>query len=87
MQDTLGTQVPTLIFGSVALIAALLSLLLPETLNKVMPQTLEDGERFGVGDTGFRTCLDCVRGRKGAAHCPAEGHENGEPLNNEALKA
>jgi len=47
----------------VSIIAALLTLLLPETLNKEMPQTMEDGEHFGRGDTGYKTCLNCLRGK------------------------
>jgi Na+/melibiose symporter-like transporter len=66
--DTLGTQVPTLIFGSVSILAALLTLFLPETLNKEMPQTMEDGERFGRGDTGYRTCMNCVAGKSEKGH-------------------
>ncbi|XP_074656215.1 organic cation transporter protein-like [Tubulanus polymorphus] len=38
---------PSIIFGSTAIAAGLLALLLPETLNQVLPETLEDGETFG----------------------------------------
>jgi len=38
---------PLLIFGGMAFTAGFLSLLLPETLNKTLPETIEDGERFG----------------------------------------
>lgn len=44
-------------FGVVAIIASVSFLLLPETLNKELPQTLEDGEKYGKGDTAFRTCF------------------------------
>lgn len=36
-----------IIFGCLALLGGCLSLLLPETLNKELPETIEDGERFG----------------------------------------
>lgn len=38
---------PLIIFGTLALIGGLMSLLLPETLNKKLPETIEDGENFG----------------------------------------
>lgn len=38
---------PLLIFGALAFIGGLLSLLLPETLNKKLPETIADGEAFG----------------------------------------
>ena len=48
-------RLPTVIFGVAAIAAALLTLLLPETANKEMPQNLQDGELFGKGDTAYRT--------------------------------
>lgn len=39
--------VPPLVFGIAALIGGILSTLLPETNNMQLPETIEDGERFG----------------------------------------
>lgn len=49
------TRLPKIVFGGIAVIAGLLTTLLPETLKKPMPQTLQDGEDFGKGDTCFTT--------------------------------
>ncbi|OXA41750.1 organic cation transporter protein [Folsomia candida] len=62
--DSIGREIPTIIFGCVAIVAAFLALFLPETLNKEMPQTLEDGENFGRGDTGFRTLSRAISRRR-----------------------
>ncbi|XP_070567620.1 organic cation transporter protein-like [Ptychodera flava] len=43
----LWEPLPLVVFGSTAVIAGLLTLLLPETLNKKLPETLEEGEAFG----------------------------------------
>ncbi|XP_047346663.1 organic cation transporter protein [Vespa velutina] len=38
---------PLVIFGSCALFGGMMSLLLPETLNKKLPESIQDGELFG----------------------------------------
>ena len=38
---------PFITFGSCALLAGVLTLLLPETRNTHLPETLEEGEEFG----------------------------------------
>ncbi|XP_065336997.1 organic cation transporter protein-like isoform X1 [Cloeon dipterum] len=38
---------PLILIGALAFTAGLMSLLLPETLNKKLPETIEDGEDFG----------------------------------------
>ncbi|CAL8116231.1 unnamed protein product [Orchesella dallaii] len=62
--DSIGKELPSVIFGVVAMLAAFFALFLPETLNKEMPQTLEDGENFGRGDTAFRTMWRFITRRK-----------------------
>ena len=37
-----------LIFGGSSILAGMLALLLPETMDQKLPETLEDGEKFGV---------------------------------------
>lgn len=38
---------PLVIFGALSFLSGLLSLYLPETLNRKLPETIEEGERFG----------------------------------------
>jgi len=60
--DSLNPKIPAIIFGAVSVVSGLWVLLLPETNGQPMPESLEDGENFGKGDTCFTTCL----GRKPA---------------------
>ncbi|XP_050300986.1 organic cation transporter protein-like isoform X2 [Anthonomus grandis grandis] len=43
----LWQPLPLLIFGSLAFIGGIMSLCLPETLNRKLPETFEEGESFG----------------------------------------
>nr|CAD7424715.1 unnamed protein product [Timema monikensis] len=63
--DSFDKTLPSLIFSITAILSGLLVLLLPETLNKSMPQTLEEGERFGVGDNA---CTNCYGRRNSHPH-------------------
>ena len=41
-------NLPTVLFGILSLVAAFLVLMLPETLNRTLPQTIEDTEQMGL---------------------------------------
>lgn len=43
-----GMVAPLVVFGALSVIAGVLLLTLPETLNKDLPDTIEDGENFGT---------------------------------------
>ncbi|XP_046556209.1 organic cation transporter protein-like isoform X1 [Haliotis rubra] len=45
-----GQILPMLIFGGITILAALLSLLLPETLNKKLPETIKEAEMLGTNE-------------------------------------
>jgi len=51
--DSFDPKVPAVIFGVVALASGFWVMLLPETMDQPMPQSLEDGETFGVGNSCF----------------------------------
>lgn len=54
--DSFNPTLPAIIFAVIAVISGFLMLFLPETLGAPMPQSIEDGETFGVGDTFFTAC-------------------------------
>jgi MFS transporter, OCT family, solute carrier family 22 (organic cation transporter), member 4/5 len=47
LQADYWRPLPLLVIGILALSAGLMSLMLPETLNRKLPETIEDGEKFG----------------------------------------
>ncbi|XP_060068379.1 organic cation transporter protein-like [Ylistrum balloti] len=47
IEGNLGRAVPLVVFGAASVVAGILSLWLPETNNKDLPESLEDGRRFG----------------------------------------
>lgn len=55
--DSFDPKIPAVIFGVISLISGAWVLFLPETNGKPMPQSLQDGENFGRGDTAFSACL------------------------------
>lgn len=55
--DSFDPKVPAIIFGVVSIVSGVWTLFLPETMNQPMPESLEDGEQFGKGDTFFTTGL------------------------------
>lgn len=50
-----NTYTPVLVMGVLAAVTAVVALLLPETLEQELPQTIEDGENFGK-DQGLWFC-------------------------------
>ncbi|KAI8421808.1 hypothetical protein MSG28_009765 [Choristoneura fumiferana] len=54
--DTLNPKIPTIVFGLLALLSGVSTFFLPETIGRNLPQSLEDGEKFGIGDTCFTNC-------------------------------
>lgn len=55
--DSFDPKLPSVLFAVVSVVSGFLTFFLPETLGQPMPQTLEDGETFGVGDTCFTSCM------------------------------
>ncbi|GFT54497.1 hypothetical protein NPIL_694641 [Nephila pilipes] len=49
----IAKYIPFLIIGLVALTASLCATLLPETLDEILPQTIQDGETFGKDQKYF----------------------------------
>merc|ERR1719278_135154 len=48
MLSDIWTPLPLIIYGALAFTGGILSLLLPETLGKRLPETIQDGENFGL---------------------------------------
>lgn len=48
MLSDVWTPLPLIIYGALALSGGLLTLLLPETLGRKLPETIQDGENFGL---------------------------------------
>lgn len=61
--DSFDPTLPSIIFASVSLLSGFLTLFLPETLGSPMPQSIQDGEKFGKGDTCFTSCFGKNRHR------------------------
>lgn len=70
--DSFDPTLPAVIFAIIALISGILTLFLPETLGQPMPQTVEDGETYGVGDTCFTACLGKKSKERGSYQQPLE---------------
>lgn len=50
MLSDFWTPLPLIIYGAVALTGGILALFLPETLGKSLPETIQDGEKFGSSE-------------------------------------
>ncbi|XP_005182426.1 organic cation transporter protein [Musca domestica] len=57
--SNIATVLPLIILGCLGIVGGLLCLLLPETVDRVLPQTLQDGEEFGKNQRMWEMpCLD-----------------------------
>jgi hypothetical protein len=52
-QGRYGVWIPLLIIGLSTFVIGIISSFLPETLNENLPQTIDDGEKFGKGRKFF----------------------------------
>ena len=47
LADIVSQELPLIIFASFSLVGGIMVLMLPETLGRKLPETLEEGERIG----------------------------------------
>lgn len=76
--DSFDPTIPAITFGIISLISGLWVLMLPETMNQPMPQSIADGENFGKGETAFSTCCGRNKRQKGEYCLPADGNNINE---------
>lgn len=55
--DSFDPTIPAVTFGVISIISGAWVMLLPETNNQPMIETIADGESFGKGDTCFTSCF------------------------------
>lgn len=80
--DSFDPTLPSIIFSVIAMMSGFWLLFLPETLGSPMPQSIEDGEKFGAGDTCFSTYMGKKqRKRTPIVIKPEAAMEQMEPLN------
>lgn len=75
--DSFDPTIPAVIFGVISLMSGLWVLLLPETMNQPMVQSIADGEAFGAGDTALSTCFGNNNRKK---RSPQDHIEYGTPM-------
>lgn len=76
--DSFDPKIPAMIFAIISIISGLLVMFLPETLNKPLPQTLQEGETFGLGDTMFASL--CSKKRTEVPKTKQKEAEHLQPL-------
>ena len=59
LQAKYGNSIPLVIFGGMSIVGATLTFFLPETCDQVLPNTVEDANRFGE-DQGYLDCILCA---------------------------
>ncbi|XP_069136069.1 organic cation transporter protein-like [Argopecten irradians] len=55
-----GQALPLVIFGCVSVTAGIFTLFLPETVNKRLPDTIDEGARFGTSREDLNVCVSAV---------------------------
>lgn len=75
--DSFDPKIPAVLFGVIALLSGVWVMFLPETMNQPMPESIEDGENFGKGDTWFS---QCAGKNKRQSKIYPEDAEQGVPL-------
>ncbi|OXA60155.1 organic cation transporter protein [Folsomia candida] len=73
--NSIDKSIPSLVFGGIAVCASFAFLFLPETLNKELPQTLEDGENYNKDDTAFNTLCNQTRDSRKNMQMNSEVHD------------
>ncbi len=52
----ISTAIPVSIFATCSFVAGIVTLFLPETKGRNLPDTLEEGRQFGKGENAFTSC-------------------------------
>lgn len=64
VKGDIGTALPLVIFGSLSVAVGLLVLFLPETSNKVLPDTVEDAKNFGKSGKNPKNTYSLEKGQE-----------------------
>lgn len=83
MLESYWTPLPLIVFGSCSILAGLLTLMLPETRKRPLPETLQDGETFeDLSHIGLPSCLKIGEGKGAEKSRPEANYEKVDTDNN-----